>query len=71
MSDMYALTAIENVGKYLPRAVKNGNDMEAREGMAFANTLSGVVMTLSLTTAEHSLDMQCLLIIKGCHMEPA
>lgn len=56
MSDMYALTAIENVGKYLARAVKNGNDIEAREGMAFANTLSGVVMTVSVTTAEHSLE---------------
>lgn len=56
MSDMYALTAIENVGKYLVRAFKDGNDMEAREGMAFANTLSGVVMTVSVTTAEHSLE---------------
>ncbi len=56
MSDMYALTAIENVGKYLVRAVKDGSDMEAREGMAFANTLSGVVMTVSVTTAEHSLE---------------
>lgn len=56
MSDMYALTAIENVGKYLARAVQDGNDMEAREGMAFANMLSGVVMTVSVTTAEHSLE---------------
>ncbi|HMM05910.1 MAG TPA: iron-containing alcohol dehydrogenase [Clostridiales bacterium] len=56
MSDMYALTSIENIGRYLVRAVKNGNDMEAREGMAFANTLSGVVMTISVTTAEHSLE---------------
>ena len=56
MSDMYALTAIEHVGKYLVRAVKDGSDMEAREGMAFANTLSGVVMTVSVTTAEHSLE---------------
>lgn len=56
MSDMYALTAIENVGKYLARAVRDGNDREAREGMAFANTLSGVVMTVSVTTAEHSLE---------------
>lgn len=56
MSDMYALTAIEHVGKYLVRAVKDGSDMEAREGMAFANTLSGVVMTISVTTAEHSLE---------------
>ena len=56
MGDMYALTAIENVAKYLPRAVKNGSDMEAREHMAFANTLSGVVMTVSVTTAEHSIE---------------
>jgi alcohol dehydrogenase len=56
MSDMYALTAIENVGKYLVRAVKDGNDMEAREGMAFANTLSGAVMTISVTTAQHSME---------------
>ena len=51
-----ALTAIENVGKYLVRAFKDGSDMKAREGMAFANTLSGVVMTISVTTAEHSLE---------------
>lgn len=56
MSDMYALTAIENIGKYLVRAVKDGNDLEAREHMAFANTLSGMVMTISVTTAEHSLE---------------
>lgn len=56
MSDMYALTSIEYVGKYLLRAFKDGKDMEAREGMAFANTLSGVVMTVSVTTAEHSLE---------------
>jgi len=56
MSDMYALTAIEDTAKYLSRAVKDGSDMEAREHMAFANTLSGVVMTVSVTTAEHSIE---------------
>lgn len=56
MSDMYALTAIENVAKYLPRAVANGTDMEARERVAFANNLSGAVMTFCSTTAEHSLE---------------
>lgn len=56
MSDMYTLTAIENVGKYLVRAYNDGNDMEAREGMAFANTLSGVAMTVSVTTAKHSME---------------
>ncbi len=56
MSDMYSLTAIESAGKFLVRAVKDGNDLEAREWMAFANTLSGVAMTISSTTAEHSLE---------------
>lgn len=56
MSDMYALTAIENVGNYLINAVKNGSDMKAREHMAFANTIAGIVMTISVTTAQHSLE---------------
>lgn len=56
MSDMYALTAMENIGAYLGRAVKDGSDMEAREHVAFANTLSGVVMTLSGCTSEHSME---------------
>lgn len=56
MSDMYALTAIENIGAYLARAVRDGSDMEAREHVAFANTLSGVVMTLSGCTSEHSME---------------
>lgn len=56
MSDMYAITAIENIGTYLPRAVKDGSDMEAREHVAFANTLSGVVMTISACTSEHSME---------------
>ena len=56
MSDMYALTAIENLAKYLPRAVKDGNDMEARTHVAFANTLSGGVMCLTLLTSEHGME---------------
>lgn len=56
MGDMYALTAIENVANYLPRAVKNGEDMEARERLAFASSVSGAVMTISGCTSEHSLE---------------
>lgn len=57
MSEMFQEKSIEIVGKYLARAVRDGNDMEAREQMAFANTLSGFSMVLSSTTAEHSLEM--------------
>ena len=37
MSDMYALTAIENIGGYLARAVENGKDAIAREKMLEAS----------------------------------
>lgn len=56
MGDMLALTAIENIGKYLVRAVRDGSDLEAREGVAFANNLSGQVMTVSACTSEHSME---------------
>lgn len=56
MSDMVALTAIENVGSYLARAVKDGSDLEAREHMAFANTMSGYSMVVGSCTSEHSME---------------
>ena len=56
MSDMYAITAIENVSRYLARAVKDGNDMEARSRVAFGNTLSGTVMCVGTTSSQHSLE---------------
>lgn len=56
MSEMVGLTAIETVGKYLARAVKDGNDLEAREQMAFANTMSGYSMVVGSCTSEHSME---------------
>lgn len=56
MSDVYAQAAIENVGRYLARAVKDGGDLEAREHVSFGNSLSGLVMTTGHCTSEHSLE---------------
>lgn len=56
MSDMVALTAIENVGKYLVCAVKDGSDMEAQEHIAFANTLPGYSMVTGACVNEHALE---------------
>ena len=56
MSDMYAITAIENIGRYLARAVKDGNDIEARTHVAFGNILSGTVMCVGTTSSQHSLE---------------
>ncbi|QUC02433.1 iron-containing alcohol dehydrogenase [Atopobium sp. oral taxon 416] len=56
MGDMVERAAIENIGRYLPRAIKDGNNMEARAGMAFANTMSGYSMVVSSCTSEHSME---------------
>lgn len=56
MSDMVQLAAIENVGKYLARAVRDGSDIEAREHMAFANTMSGYSMVVGACTSEHAME---------------
>ena len=50
------IAASANLARYLPRAVKDGSDLEARTRVAFANTLSGAVMTLTLLTSEHGLE---------------
>ena len=56
MSDMVELTAIENLGRYLARAVRDGSDMEAREHVAFASTLSGYSMVYASTASKHAME---------------
>lgn len=56
LSEAIALSAIENIAKYLPRAVKDGNDLEAREHIAYGSTVAGITMQLTSTTAQHSME---------------
>lgn len=56
LSEAIALSAIENITKYLPSAVRDGNDMEARERVAYGSTMAGITMQLTSTTAEHSME---------------
>ena len=56
MSDIIQTASITRVGTYLARAVQNGKDLEARENMAFANTLSGWSMVTGSCTSEHSME---------------
>ena len=55
-SEAIALSAIENIAKYLPRAVKDGNDLEAREHVAYGSTVAGITMQLAAATAQHSME---------------
>lgn len=56
LSEAIALSAIESIYKYLPRAVKDGNDLEAREHVAYGSTIAGLTMQLTSTTAQHSME---------------
>lgn len=56
LSETIALSAIENIAAYLPRAVRDGNDLEAREHVAYGSTMAGITMQLTSTTAKHSME---------------
>lgn len=56
LSETIALSAIENIYRYLPKAVANGDDIEAREHVAYASTIAGITMQLTSTTAQHSME---------------
>lgn len=56
MSEVLALSAIERIAKYLPKAVADGNDLEARENVAYGSTVAGMTMQLTSTTAQHSME---------------
>ena len=56
LSEAIALSAIANIAKYLPRAVKDGSDLEAREHVAYGSTMAGITMQLTSTTAQHSME---------------
>lgn len=56
LSETIALSAIESIAKYLPRAVKDGNDLKAREQVAYGSTIAGITMQLTSTTAQHSME---------------
>ena len=56
LSETIALSAIENIAKYLPRAVENGDDLEAREHVAYGSTMAGISMQLTSTTAQHLME---------------
>ncbi|MEG1334490.1 MULTISPECIES: iron-containing alcohol dehydrogenase [Bacteroides] len=56
ISDLYALKSIRLLNQYLPTAVTDGANMEARSNVALASTLSGMVESTSSCTSEHSLE---------------
>ncbi|MBX9679234.1 MAG: iron-containing alcohol dehydrogenase [Gemmataceae bacterium] len=56
MGDLVAEKAISLIGKYLVRAVKDGSDLEAREGMALGALLGGLAFSNVGVALVHALE---------------
>lgn len=56
-TNMMALESIRLVAENLPKAVKNGNNINARSGMAWADTLAGLCIANAGVTLPHGIGM--------------
>lgn len=56
VSDLYALDSIRRITKYLPIAVADGYNMQAREKLAWASTQAGMVESTSSCISQHSME---------------
>ena len=64
-AEMVELAAIRNIAEYLPRAVQDGQDIEARTKVAFANTMSGYSMEVCSCVSQHAMEHA----LSGYHQE--
>ena len=56
MADMFALKAIEAVGRNLAAAYADGQNVKAREQVAFGSSLGGLVMSVDNLCSEHAME---------------
>ena len=62
---MFALNSIRRIAKFLPEAVKDGNNLQAREEMAWASTQAGMVESTSCCISEHSMEHALSAFLSG------
>lgn len=55
MSDVLSEKAIELISRYLPRAVREGSDLEARTQMSFASTIAGYSFSNAYVHIGHAI----------------
>lgn len=56
VSDLFALAGIKAIYQWLPRAVDQGNDIEARYHVSYGSMLGGMVLFLSSASAAHTME---------------
>lgn len=66
-SKLLAKESIQLVARYLPEAVANGNNMEARSKMAWASTLGGMAISHVGTTLPHALGQPVSGLVDAPH----
>lgn len=59
LSDAYAFAAINLIREYLPRAMANGRDVEARMAMANASLMAGIAFSNSMVGIVHAIGHAC------------
>lgn len=64
-AEMFELAAIRSIAQCLPRAVRDGSDLEARTKVAFANTMSGYSMEVCSCVSQHAMEHA----LSGHHQE--
>lgn len=69
LSDAYAWGAIELIRDHLPRAVANGQDLEARMAMANASLMAGIAFSNSMVGLVHAIGHACGGVSKVAHGE--
>lgn len=67
--DSVAISSLELVFEYLPKAVANSDDKEARSKMCLASVLAGLAFTLPKTTSSHACSYPLTNIYKIPHGE--
>ncbi|KAB1443670.1 iron-containing alcohol dehydrogenase [Pseudodesulfovibrio senegalensis] len=55
-ADLLALETIHLICHYLPRAVADGEDMEARIALAWASTAAGISLSQAVAISQHSME---------------
>lgn len=55
MTDIFAISAIKKIFKYLPKVYSNGKDLEAREQLAIAAYEAGICINNSSVTIVHGM----------------
>ncbi len=56
ISDVFSIAGMQAIYKWLPKAVENGSDIEARYHVAFGSMLGGIVLYLSSASAAHTME---------------